>query len=282
MAHQDKEQPLVAHLMELRDRLLKAIVGILAVFLVLSPFANKIYTVLASPLLAHLPETSSMIAIDVASPFLTPFKMTLVLALFITVPWTLYQIWAFVAPGLYRHEQRLVYPLLVSSTILFYLGMAFAYFVVFPLMFGFLIGFAPVGVEVMTDIARYLDFVLTIFFAFGVAFEVPVATVLLVMTGVTTPEALASKRPYVFVLAFVAGMLLTPPDIISQTLLAIPIWLLFEVGVMCSKLMLKRQKQAREASESDYVSPTDEEMEAEMDNIEAEEDRGTSGTKPTG
>ncbi len=281
MAFEDKEQPLVAHLMELRDRLLRAVVGVLSVFLVLSPFANKIYTILAKPLLAHLPETSSMIAIDVASPFLTPFKMTLVLAVFITIPWTLYQIWAFVAPGLYRHEQRLVYPLLVSSTLLFYLGMAFAYFVVFPLAFGFLIGFAPVGVEVMTDIARYLDFVLTIFFAFGVAFEVPVATVLLVMTGVTTPEALASKRPYVFVLAFVAGMLLTPPDIISQTLLAIPIWLLFEIGVLSSKFMLKRREEAAGASKSDYVPPTDEEMEAEMDDIEAEEEGDASGTKPT-
>jgi len=281
MAFEDKEQPLVAHLMELRDRLLRAVIGIVAVFLVLSPFANKIYTILATPLLAHLPETSSMIAIDVASPFLTPFKMTLVLAVFITIPWTLYQIWAFVAPGLYRHEQRLVYPLLVSSTLLFYLGMAFAYFVVFPLASGFLIGFAPVGVEVMTDIARYLDFVLTIFFAFGVAFEVPVATVLLVMTGVTTPEALASKRPYVFVLAFVVGMLLTPPDIISQTLLAIPIWLLFEIGVLSSKFMLKRREEAAGASKSDYVPPTDEEMEAEMDDIEAEEEGDASGTKPT-
>lgn len=281
MSFEDKEQPLVAHLMELRDRLLRAVVGILAVFLVMTPFANKIYTVLAKPLLAHLPETSSMIAIDVASPFLTPFKMTLVLAIIITVPWTLYQIWAFVAPGLYRHEQRLVYPLLVSSTLLFYLGMAFAYFVVFPLAFGFLIGFAPVGVEVMTDIARYLDFVLTIFFAFGVAFEVPVATVLLVMTGVTTPKALGSKRPYVFVLAFVVGMLLTPPDIISQTLLAIPIWLLFEIGVLSSRFMLKRRDEARVESESDHDRSTDEEMEAEMDNIEAEEEKDNTGTKPT-
>ncbi len=267
MAPDDHEQPLVAHLMELRDRLLRAIAGILVVFLVLSPFANKIYTVLAGPLLAHLPESSTMIAIDVASPFLTPFKLTLVLSLFITIPWTLYQIWAFVAPGLYRHEQRLVYPLLVSSTLLFYLGMAFAYFVVFPLVFGFLIGFAPEGVAVMTDIARYLDFVLTIFFAFGVAFEVPVATVLLVLTGVTSPEALAAKRPYVFVLAFVVGMLLTPPDVISQTLLAVPIWLLFEVGIACSRLMVKRRIEAGRAGQSGDTPTNGQDADAEPNSV---------------
>ena len=179
----DREQPFVAHLIELRDRILRIVGAVLVVFLVLAPFANHVYSILAGPLLAHLPESSSMIAIDVASPFLTPFKLTLFLALFLTIPWTLYQLWAFVAPGLYKHEQRLVMPLLVSSTVLFYAGMAFAYFVVFPLVFGFLVGVAPEGVEVMTDISRYLDFVITIFFAFGLAFEVPVATVLLVMVG---------------------------------------------------------------------------------------------------
>ena len=240
----DKEQPFVAHLIELRDRLLRIVIAVVGVFLVLSPFANKIYTLLAGPLLAHLPEGSSMIAIEVASPFLTPFKLTLVLAVFLTIPWTLYQLWAFVAPGLYRHERRLVMPLLASSTALFYAGMAFAYFVVFPILFNFLVGFAPAGVAVMTDISRYLDFVLTIFFAFGVAFEVPVATVLLVLIGVTTPDALAEKRPYFVVGAFVVGMLLTPPDVISQTLLALPMWLLFEVGLICSRLMLRRRKEA--------------------------------------
>lgn len=240
----DTEQPFVAHLIELRDRLLRIIVAVMAVFLVLSPFSNYVYTIVAGPLLADLPETSSMIAIDVASPFLTPFKLTLYVAILITIPWSLYQIWAFVAPGLYRHERRLVIPLLVSSTGLFYAGMAFAYFAVFPLLFKFLIGFTPEGVAVMTDISRYLDFVVTIFFAFGVAFEVPVATVLLVLVGATTPDALTAKRPYIIVGAFVVGMLLTPPDVISQTLLAVPVWLLFEAGVICSRMMLKRREEA--------------------------------------
>jgi len=257
----DKEQPFVAHLIELRDRLLRIVIAVIGVFLLLSPFANHIYTLLAGPLLAHLPAGSSMIAIDVASPFLTPFKLTLVLALFLTIPWTLYQIWAFVAPGLYLHERRLVMPLLLSSTALFYCGMAFAYFVVFPILFSFLIGFAPQGVSVMTDISRYLDFVLTIFFAFGVAFEVPVATVLLVLVGVTTPEALAAKRPYFVVAAFVVGMLLTPPDVISQTLLAIPMWILFEIGLICSKLMIRRRKEAAAAaarpSDDDFATTSD-------------------------
>lgn len=244
----NREQPFLEHLLELRDRLLRIVAAILVVFLLLSPFANRIYSELAGPLLAHMPESSSMIAIDVASPFLTPFKLTLVLAIFLTVPWWLYQIWAFVAPGLYRHERRLVFPLLLSSTALFYLGMAFAYFVVFPLVFAFLIGVAPEGVAVMTDISRYLDFVLTIFFAFGIAFEVPVATVLLCLAGVSTPESLARKRPYVVVGAFVVGMFLTPPDIISQTLLAIPMWLLFEVGVLTSKFMLRRKAEAQRAA----------------------------------
>ena len=244
----DKEQPFIAHLIELRNRLLRIVFAIGLVFLVLSPFANKVYTLLAGPLLARLPAGSSMIAIDVASPFLTPFKLTLVLAVFLTIPWTLYQVWAFVAPGLYLHERRLVVPLLLSSTGLFYCGMAFAYFVVFPLLFNFLVSFAPQGVSVMTDISRYLDFVLTIFFAFGVAFEVPVATVLLVLVGVTTPQALRAKRPYIVVAAFVIGMLLTPPDVISQTLLAVPMWLLFEIGVACSKVMMRRRDQAAAAA----------------------------------
>jgi sec-independent protein translocase protein TatC len=263
-ATNDREQPFVAHLIELRDRILRIVAVVLVAFLLMAPFANYIYTALAGPLLAHLPASSSMIAIDVASPFLTPFKLTLVLALFLTIPWSLYQIWAFVAPGLYKHEQRLVMPLLVSSTLLFYAGMAFAYFVVFPLVFGFLIGVAPEGVEVMTDISRYLDFVLTIFFAFGLAFEVPVATVLLVMIGATTPEALREKRPYIIVGAFVMGMLLTPPDMISQTLLAIPIWLLFEVGVFASRYMLKRKADAARAGE-------ELDMESELDRAEADE-----------
>ncbi len=241
MTGTDREQPLVSHLIELRSRLLRIVSGILLAFVAMSPFSNPIYTILAKPLLKHMPAQSSMIAIDVLSPFLTPLKFTLVLAVFITVPWILYQIWAFVAPGLYQREKRLVLPILLSSTLLFYCGMAFAYFVIMPLFFAFITGTAPEGVAVMTDINRYLDFVMTIFFAFGVAFEVPVATVILALAGILTPEAMASKRPYIIVGAFIVGMLLTPPDVISQTLLAVPMWLLFEIGVFVSRLLLRRR-----------------------------------------
>jgi len=229
------EQPLVKHLIELRDRLLRVVLAVVIIFLGLFAFANDLYTYLAEPLLRHMPEGTSMIATEVASPFLTPFKLTLVLSAFLAVPYILYQAWGFIAPGLYQREQRLVFPLLISSTLLFYAGMAFAYFVVFPLVFGFLTGIAPEGVAVMTDISRYLDFVLKMFFAFGLAFEVPIATILVVWSGMTTAESLAAKRPYIIVGAFVFGMLLTPPDVISQTLLALPMWLLFELGLVFSR-----------------------------------------------
>jgi sec-independent protein translocase protein TatC len=231
--------PFLSHLLELRDRLLKAILAVLLVFLPLSFYANDIYSFLAEPLLKHLPENSTMIAIDVASPFLTPFKLALVASVFLAVPIILYQFWAFVAPGLYKSERRLVLPLLVASTLLFYLGVVFAYFVVFPLVFGFLTTTAPVGVSVMTDISKYLDFILTMFFAFGVCFEVPIFTIVLVWTGFTSPAELADKRPYVIVGVFIIGMLLTPPDAISQTLLAVPMWLLFEIGLVCSRFFIK-------------------------------------------
>ncbi len=230
--------PFLSHLIELRDRLLKAILAVLLVFLPLSFYANDIYSFLANPLLKHLPEHSTMIAIDVASPFLTPFKLALVASVFLAVPIILYQFWAFVAPGLYKSERRLVLPLLIASTLLFYLGVAFAYFVVFPLVFGFLTTTAPVGVTVMTDITKYLDFILTMFFAFGVCFEVPIFTIVLVWTGFTSPAELADKRPYVIVGAFIIGMLLTPPDAISQTLLAVPMWMLFEIGLLCSRFFV--------------------------------------------
>ncbi|HFC54275.1 MAG TPA: twin-arginine translocase subunit TatC [Gammaproteobacteria bacterium] len=246
-----REQPFLSHLVELRDRLLRIILVVGLIFLSLVWFANDLYTMLARPLLAHLPESSSMIATEVASPFLTPFKLTLVLSIFLAIPVVLYQAWAFIAPGLYRHERRLVFPLLVSSTLLFYAGMAFAYYVVMPLVFAFFTSTAPEGVAVMTDISRYLDFVLKMFFAFGVAFEVPVATVLLVLTGAITPEKLTGMRPYIIVGAFVIGMLLTPPDVISQTLLAVPMWFLFEAGLFCSRIMLRRRKAAMEASAGD-------------------------------
>jgi sec-independent protein translocase protein TatC len=236
-----KEESFISHLVELRSRLLRMLIGVLAVFLCLFPFANPIYSFLAGPLTRHLPAGSSMIAIDVASPFLIPFKLVLMLAVVIAVPWILYQAWAFVAPGLYRHERRLVFPILVSGTVLFYAGMAFAYYVMFPLAFGFLLGTAPEGVAVMTDIARYLDFVLVIFLAFGIAFQVPVVTIVLVILDLVTPQDLAAKRPYVIVGAFIIGAFLTPPDVISQTLLAVPIWLLFELGLLFSKLMVRRK-----------------------------------------
>lgn len=248
MSDPDREQPLVSHLVELRSRLLRIVIGILVVFVAMSPFSNPIYSALAGPLTRHMPAQSSMIAIDVLSPFLTPLKFTLVLAVFITVPWTLYQVWAFVAPGLYQREKRMVLPILISSTLLFYCGMAFAYFAIMPIFFAFITSTAPEGVAVMTDINRYLDFVMTIFFAFGVAFEVPVATVILALAGILSPDAMAAKRPFVIVGAFVIGMLLTPPDVISQTLLAVPMWLLFEVGIFISRLLLRRRNQARAAA----------------------------------
>ncbi|HRW65982.1 MAG TPA: twin-arginine translocase subunit TatC [Candidatus Competibacter sp.] len=249
MSDADHEQPFISHLIELRARLLRIVSGVLLVFVALSPFSNPIYSMLAGPLTRHMPAQSSMIAIDVLSPFLTPLKFTLVLAVFITIPWILYQVWAFIAPGLYQKEKRLALPVLISSTLLFYCGMAFAYFVIMPIFFAFITSTAPEGVAVMTDINRYLDFVMTIFFAFGVAFEVPVATVILVLIGIVTPEAMAAKRPYVIVGAFVVGMLLTPPDVISQTLLAVPMWLLFEIGIFVSRLLLRRRGEARVAVE---------------------------------
>ncbi len=266
-----KEQPFVSHLIELRDRLLRVVLAVTVIFLGLTPFANWLFTRLAGPLMAHLPEGSSMVAIDVASPFFTPFKLALVLSIFVAMPYILYQLWAFVAPGLYLHERKRVIPLLVSSTALFYIGAAFAYFAVFPLVFGFLTHTAPQGVEVMTDISRYLDFVLTLFFAFGIAFEIPVAVVLLVWTGVVEPQSLRGKRAYVIVGAFVVGMMLTPPDIISQTLLALPMWLLFEVGVFLGERFAPKKEQDSSGHEEYEPPMTDEDMEQELDRIEDEE-----------
>jgi sec-independent protein translocase protein TatC len=224
--------------------------AVLVVLLILLPFSRKLYAMLAAPLTSILPEGSSMIAIDVASPFLTPFKLALLLALILSIPVVIYQLWAFVAPALYKKEKRLAKPLLYSSVFLFYAGCAFAYFVVFPLVFGFFTRVAPEGVTVMTDISKYLDFVMTLFLAFGIAFEVPIATIILVATGITTVEKLSKMRAYVLVGAFAMGMLLTPPDVISQTLLALPMWLLFEVGLVMSRFLLKdRESQAGEAQE---------------------------------
>jgi sec-independent protein translocase protein TatC len=270
----DTDQPFISHLVELRDRLLRIVLVVAVIFLVLMPFSNALFSALSGPLTAHLPEGSSMIAIEVASPFLIPFKLTLVLAVFIAMPYLLYQIWAFIAPGLYRHERRLVMPLLASSTVLFYAGAAFAYYVVFPLVFAFFTSTAPDGVSVMTDISRYLDFVLTLFFAFGAAFEVPIVTVLLVWTGMATQDGLRRKRPYIIVAAFVAGMLLTPPDVISQTLLAVPVWLLFELGIVFSGwfVAMKGKDTAAEGESAVSRPLSEDEMEAELDRIETEEE----------
>lgn len=229
------EQPLMAHLLEMRDRLLRIVLGLLLVFIPLTFVAREVYTVIATPLMALLPEGTTMIATEVASPFFAPIKLAAALAFIISMPWTLWQAWAFIAPGLYKSEQRFVAPLMLSSTLLFYAGVAFAYFLVLPAVFGFLVGMAPEGVSVMTDISAYLSFVLTLFIAFGLAFETPVAIVLMVQTGLVTPAKLKSVREYVFIGAFVLGAIFTPPDIISQFMLAVPVYLLFELGIFVSR-----------------------------------------------
>ncbi len=271
----EQELPFLSHLFELRDRLLRIVLVVVLIFAGLFAFANDLYHMLATPLLVHLPEGSSMIATEVASPFLTPFKLALVASIFMAMPFILYQAWAFIAPGLYKHEKRLAFPLLFSSIVLFYVGMAFAFYVVFPLVFGFLTSTAPEGVTVMTDISKYLDFVLKLFFAFGVAFEVPIATILLVLAGVTTADDLAAKRAYIIVAAFVVGMLLTPPDVISQTLLALPMWLLFEVGLFFSRVLVRqREEQNKEADKVRENEPDD-----ELDKAIAEEEKLNTSRK---
>ncbi len=236
--------PLISHLVELRNRLLHAVAAVMLVFLGLVYFANDIYHYIAEPLTSQLPAGASMIATGVATPFFTPIKLTLVLSAFAAMPYILYQVWGFIAPGLYKHEKKLIAPLVFSSALLFYLGMAFAYYIVFPLVFSFFTSVAPEGVTIATDISRYLDFVLKLFFAFGLAFEIPIATLVLCWTGASTPESLKAKRPYIVVGAFIFGMLLTPPDIISQTLLAIPMLVLFELGLLFSRFYVKKEPQS--------------------------------------
>lgn len=234
---------LLGHLIELRNRLLRCVIAVIVVFAALAAFAQDLYHLLAQPLLAVLPENSSMIATDVAAPFFAPFKLTFIVALCLAVPYILLQVWRFIAPALYHREKRLMAPLVISSTLLFYAGIAFAYFVVFPIIFGFFTSVAPQGVTVATDISNYLDFVLKLFFAFGLSFEIPVAILLMVWTGVSTRVALAEKRPYIIVGAFILGMLLTPPDVLSQTLLAVPMWLLFELGLALSRFYQPKSEQ---------------------------------------
>lgn len=224
----------ISHLIELRDRLLHIVAGIVLTFICLFPFANDIYSVLAHPLLQQLPQGGQMIATAVTTPFFVPMKVAMLSAFVISLPYTLYQVWAFVAPGLYQHEKRFAAPMIMLSTLLFLVGMAFAYFLVFPVVFGFITSTAPEGVAVMTDIGNYLDFVITLFLAFGIAFEVPVVVVVLVKLGFVQIATLKEVRSYVVVGAFVAGAILTPPDIISQFMLAVPLWLLYEAGILAA------------------------------------------------
>lgn len=264
------EMSLIEHLLELRSRLLKIVLAVCAILLILLPFSNELFAVLSKPLMALMPAGAQMVAIDVASPFFIPLRLTLVAAVFIAMPVVLYHLWAFVAPGLYSHEKELIFPLLIASTALFYIGVLFAYYVVFPLVFGFMISTTPQGVAMMTDIGRYLDFVLTVAFAFGVAFQVPILTIVLVWMEVVTPESLTEKRPYIIVLAFIIGMILTPPDVISQTLLAVPMWLLFEAGLVFARLVLKKKQRLARIAEQEHALPSDyrpltpEEMDAQL------------------
>jgi len=249
----DQEQPLVTHLVELRNRLLKSVLVVLTLFLGMFYFANDLYLILVEPLSTLLPDTGNMIATGVASPFLVPFKMTLVLAILLSVPFILFQIWSFIAPGLYQHEKKFGIPLLISSVILFYAGIAFAYYVVLPLVFGFFTAAGPEGISFLPDITNILNFILKIFFAFGIAFEIPIATFLMVLTGITTVKSLGEKRPYIFLGCFVVGMLVTPPDVISQTVLALPMYLLFEIGVLFSRTVKSRSDD--DAEEENSIAP---------------------------
>lgn len=269
------DQPLIAHLIELRDRVIRILIVILLFFLGFIAFANDLYAYLAEPLQSLLPEGASMIATQVASPFLAPFKLALYLSIYCGAPMILYQLWGFIAPGLYQNEKKIAGPLLISSIFLFYAGMAFAYFVVFPLVFGFFTTVGPSGVTVMTDIDAYLSFVLKLFLAFGLAFEIPVATMLMIKAGVASVDSLKQKRPYVFIGCFVVGMLVTPPDMISQTLLAVPMWLLFEAGLIGSRFLgtPRGEEDAPEDEEPD-TDPTPPTPPATVIENEASDDDG--------
>ncbi len=278
-----KEMTFVQHLVELRDILLRSVIAILVIFISLFPFANEVYGFIAAPIISVLPQGSNIIAIGVISPFLTPLKMALIMAVYLAMPFLLYQIWKFIAPALYKHERQMIVPLVVSSTILFYAGLLFSFYVVFPVIFSFLSSIGPSIVDFTPDIQYYLDFVLKVSFAFGVAFEVPIATILLIMFGVTTVENLKKNRPYVVIGAFILGMLLTPPDIISQTLIAIPMWLLFEAGLIFAPLFSRKETDdspkpnntdpsdgSEQKSEKDEDDWDDDEFDAEMDKIDKE------------
>jgi len=266
----DKEMTIVQHLLELRNVMTKSILAIVVLFIVLFPFANELYLYISEPLTRFLPDDTSMIATGVASPFLTPFKLSLVLAVYLAMPFLLFQIWNFIAPALYEHEKQLVGPIMFFSSFLFYSGGAFAFYVVFPLVFGFLSTTAPDGVTIATDISLYLDFVIKMFFAFGIAFEVPIVVVLLILTGMAKPEKLRHIRPYIVVGAFIIGMLLTPPDVISQTLLAVPMWLLYEAGIIVGAWTLKVRKRRQEDDDNEEPASTTEKDPASSSNVQAE------------
>ena len=260
----NSEDSFISHLIEMRDRLLRAVIAVVVLFVVLFPWAQDLYALLAKPMLESLPQGGQMIATEVTTPFFVPIKVTMMTAFLLAMPWVFYQMWAFVAPGLYQNEKRIGVPLVIASVILFLLGMAFAYFLVFPVVFGFIVGVAPEGVAVMTDIGKYLDFVMTLFMAFGIAFEVPVAVVLLVKMGMVSIAKLREIRPYVIVGAFVVGAIFTPPDVISQFMLAVPVWLLYELGIVVASLITKPKPEA----EVEYAPLSETDLDAELDRIE--------------
>jgi len=266
----DIEDSFISHLIEMRDRLLRAVLAVVLIFICLFPWAQDIYALLARPLLAALPKGGQMIATEITTPFFVPMKVTMMAAFLLALPWVFYQAWAFVAPGLYQHEKRLGVPLVIASVILFVTGMAFAYFLVFPLVFHFIVSVTPTGVAVMTDIGKYLDFVLTMFMAFGITFQVPIAVVLLVKMGMVSVAKLREIRPYVIVGAFVVGAIFTPPDVVSQFMLATPLWVLYEIGIIVAAMISKPKP------ESDYVPMSDSDMDSEFDRIEAEQ----TGSEP--
>lgn len=264
--------PFLSHLIELRERLLRAVLSVLLIFLGLFYFANTLFTALMQPIVQYLPKDAQLIAVDVASPFLAPLKFVFILSIFAAMPYILAQLWGFISPGLYKHEQKLIRPLIISTALLFYAGAAFAYFIIFPIVFNFFISVAPEGVNTTPDISRYLDFVLGMFFAFGLAFETPVLIVLLIWSGLTSAESLAKKRPYIIVMIFILAMFLTPPDIFSQSLLAGPMILLFELGLVLSRMIAVKRETAQDETEGieDYQPLTEEEMDAELAKIDAE------------
>ena len=263
----------ISHLIELRDRLLRSVIAWLVLFVCLFPFANDLYSLLAQPMLAKLPKGGQMIATEVVTPFFVPIKVAMMTAFLGALPVILYQLWAFIAPGLYSHEKKFILPMVLASLVLFACGMAFAYFLVFPVVFGFIVGIAPVGVAVMTDINKYLDFVITMFLAFGITFEVPIVVVALAYTGLVEIHQLKEARPYVIVGAFVIGAIFTPPDVVSQIMLAVPLWLLYELGVIVAAWMLRNKRKA--AVEEPYQPMSVEDMDKEFDRIEDEQKKAS-------